>query len=307
MRDRQLWMDRIARTISRCILNFEVPPILHFLLLFLTLAHTCYALSLSTSRIYNLIKWFEFSAFLPHKVIVFGLIGPTLITTVLIILQFVWVHNDISIKTSVCKHYAIKVPMILAFILCFGFLQPAVASSAVLLTTGDSIGAAFGGALIGFLCFNVYVFVLMLINLSPMEDRTYAWVSYPNSLVLLYFLRPFLAFVGAVAPKAIPLFSYIFVLPLLLLLFKFPILTWRYNTANQFLMCTVIFWMILTIAEHINQSSVPIPVYLLGIPVFCVFCKYLLHKRLVYGLTTKKITIFKCKVLTYLVWNIEKN
>ena len=94
MRDRNRFLDRHARVHSRCILNYNIPPILYFILLGLAFIHTIYAMTIPDSNIHKIIKWLEPSTFIPPQIIVYLLIFPVMFSSVINIMQVWWAVKE---------------------------------------------------------------------------------------------------------------------------------------------------------------------------------------------------------------------
>ena len=305
MRDRNRFLDRHARVHSRCILNYNIPPILHFILLGLAFIHTAFAMTIPNSDIHKVIKWLEPSTFIPPQIIVYLLIFPVMFSSTINILQVVWALKETTIKTSIFKHYLIKFGMVTSHILCYGFLQPIISSALRVFIEGEVISCVFAGLILGFFIPNVFLFLTLNLNLSPYENRTYALFDFPNAFTCFHLMRVLFAVVGSLNSKGIPILALIVLIPFTIFLLRNPIITWRYNKLSQIVCGMTIYWQVVMISEFFRGSPFRIWIYLIAAPFIGYFFTLALEKRVTITIQKTETSILQIRSLLYMVENIE--
>ena len=233
MRDRRRVPDRVARAIARCILNFELHPITHFILNGLCFLHLIFCIVSPQSQFYAVLRWIEPSTLMNPEIILYVFLVPIVGVIMGIILQIWWAIHCDYLKTSIVQHYWIKLTMTVSCMIYNGGLQPVLRASTLLLIEKKTLSTTICSVSILILLFVIFVFRILVMHLSPQFGRIYAYVTFPNALFLIHIARPILAILSGLEsnPTRILIF---FMLPLIAgFLLKFPILSWRYNTFSQ--------------------------------------------------------------------------
>lgn len=122
-------------------------------------------------------------------------------------------------------------------------LNLTVIRSATHMTKGNSMAEKA----LGLSCLLLYLVIiytytaLLMIDLSPQNDNVFAIVSLPNCFTVLNFYRPLAALIVCINNSNLIIIPTAFLFFLLtVFLLKYPIITWRFNSASQCFISAII-------------------------------------------------------------------
>ena len=116
----------LAQIIQQCIINFDPHPVLYFSVSGFCLIHTILCIMSQDSPVYSILRWLEPANILQPAIIVYSLLILTVMTAIGIILLIFWNIEGKPSKSTVFRHYLIKITMIMVLILSDGLLQTGI-------------------------------------------------------------------------------------------------------------------------------------------------------------------------------------
>ncbi len=108
--------------------------------------------------------------------------------------------------------------------------------------------------LVIFLFINYFYSMFLFLDLSPHNDKVYAFVSFPNCYTILNVYRPIAAFIAVtdnISYTIVP--AVILLLIMVIWMMKYPLITWRYNTISQIFICSILWTILCKIISLISQ------------------------------------------------------
>lgn len=159
--------------------------------------------------------------------------------------------------------------------------------------------------LIIFFAFLYPISTFFIAELSPCDNKTVAYLNFPNCFTFLNLFRIILFTLVALGKANYVIISTIvFFLTLIVLLTRSPVISWKYNKMNQ-IFFTFLKWNIIwSTIQMINQIEASMYIYLIGGTAF-VFCmNWILQKRTVSIITNEKGSKIKLRLLYFLIANL---
>ena len=129
-----MWKEKfiivgLSNTISRSIVKMEIYPVMHFVLLFITLAHLIEQITDPIYFTFQIFKWFNPINYMNPstilQIVTIFCVFPTF--TILIITLKLW--KSTKIETNVFEHYCIKISVNIAYTISYSLCSPIIRSS----------------------------------------------------------------------------------------------------------------------------------------------------------------------------------
>ena len=146
--------------------------------------------------------------------------------------------------------------------------------------------------------------MFLLTDLSPQNNKVYACVRFPNCFTFLNIYRPIASImISTGCQNYMPIPTTLLLIALLFSLLRFPLITWRFNRVSQMFMSAIIWSILFSFLELASQQSLSIVSYLVGLPSFALCMEWLLSKRTLSILKEENNSVFKLKMLYYMIIN----
>lgn len=218
-------------------------------------------------------KWFDCSNYIQPATFLYFISTICFLLAATLFLWMIQLRNTLEIETNPFFHNLIKISVTSAYIVTYLFMLPLIKCTSSLVSVSDNnlkILSVF--TLIIFFAFLYPISTFFIAELSPCDNKTVAYLNFPNCFTFLNLFRIILFTLVALGKANYVIISTIvFFLTLIVLLTRSPVISWKYNKMNQ-IFFTFLKWNIIwSTIQMINQIEASMYIYLIGGTAF-VFC-----------------------------------